>query len=756
MPANPTVNRSHSDGQCRCFAPLVWFLVANVVLCLFVFRGGLWGGDLLAPLDILPAVASKYQFVDPHSSGIPANQFIIDQVTYDLPVQTSIYRAYHSGEIPWWDPYNCSGRPLLAESHINGTEPLRVLAYLTLPFELAYNWARVLNYLFSGLAMFLLLRHWKFSATLCVLLALAYEFAGGFVLHFGHPWIQAQFNYYPLIWLAWDAWFQKRSWWSWPLGVAAVGGVFNAGNLQSHAYLVIFSGAILLGYGGLSLANWKKILPVVAVSGVLGMLLACPMLLGELELFAHRTRTIALSVETNCLGGLGTVVTFFPWALGTFRTLDLGKFFNTSNMGFYLFIGPAGVLAALLAVRGAVRDELSPVRRVGVWLVAFYVGIICTPLVNLFYTRSAGLGVLGVTVLAALGIEKLFGSAIPMRRWGRVLIVSLAITVIAINVASLVVYPKFLPKIRRIVQERVEKTSTGTQEAHALHDFQINNFANEVSLKNPETVCACLGILLFAGICLRPEWRRQKWALPGLLILNLLPPVMFARRFVPVQPIILWQRLMADDTEPRRVASLLNAEHLRVMEVYRISFERLYPNAMAHFFQVHDVHGYSSLQPPNFDTLSPDKLKPLLPQTADYVYESLVPGAAVGELKKNPTPGLARFQWADGSSRAIRVEHETMNTLVLALGAGPESDLIRSDTFYPGWSARVDGKQIPIERAEPFFSKIKIPAGAQTLTLRYTPTYLRLGIMLSAASLLTTCALTLFVVRISKGRRLAV
>ena len=734
---------------------LLAFFLCNLFLCLGVFRDALWGGSLLAPLDILPAVASKYHFMDSGSSGVPANQFIIDQVTYDLPVQTSIYRAYRNGEIPWWDPYILSGKPLLAEAHINGTEPIRVLAYLTLPFELAYNWTRVLNYIFSGLAMLLLLRHWRFSATLCVLLALAYEFAGGFVLHFGHPWIQAQFNYYPLIWLAWDAWFHKRSWWSFPLSIVAVGGVFNSGNLQSHAYLVIFSSTILLGYGGLFFANWKRIFPVVAISGMLGLMLACPVVLGELELFTQRTRNIALRTESNCFAGLGTFATFFPWALGTFRTLDVGKFFNSSNMGFYLFIGPAALLAAVLAGFGAVRNELSPVRRVGIWLVVAYLGIVCSPFVNLFYTRSAGLGVLGVTVLAALGIEKLFASAISLRRWGWTVMVSLAVTVVAINVASLVIYPKFIPKIQRIVAEHVQKTSSGTQEAKALHEFQINNFGNEVSLKNPETVLASLGILLFAGICLRPEWRRQNWTLPALLVLNLLPPVMFARRFIPVQPIVLWQRLMAEDTEPRRVAKLLNAEQLRVMEVYRIAFEKLYPNAMAHYFQVHDVHGYSSLQPPNFDTLPTDKLKPLLPQAADYIYESLVPGAAAGELKKNPTPGFARFQWAAGVAREIQVERETMNTLVLRLGAGPEAELIRTDTFYPGWSASVEGKQIPIERMEPFFSKLKIPAGARALTLHYTPTYLRLGIILSAISLLVTGVIAWLMALASKRRSLS-
>jgi len=114
----------------------------------------------------------------------------------------------------------------------------------------------------------------------------------------------------------------------------------------------------------------------------------------------------------------------------------------------------------------------------------------------------------------------------------------------------------------------------------------------------------------------------------------------------------------------------------------------------------------------------------------------------VGELKKNPTPGFARFQWANGGGREIHVERETMNTLVLKLGAGPEAELIRTDTFFPGWTATVDGKEFPAEHADPFFSKIKIPAGAQTLTLHYTPTLLHRGIILAGISLLLTVAIS--------------
>ena len=230
---------------------------------------------------------------------------------------------------------------------------------------------------------------------------------------------------------------------------------------------------------------------------------------------------------------------------------------------------------------------------------------------------------------------------------------------------------------------------------------------------------------------------------------------MFARRFVPVQPISLWQRLIGEESEPQRVAKILNADHLRIMEVYRISFERLYPNAISHFFQVHNLQGYTSLEAPNFDILSPEKLKPFLPQATDYIYESLVPRATVGELKKNPTPGFARFQWAADVRREIGIERETMNTVELKLGAGAEADLIRTDTYFPGWTASIDGKQIPVERAEPFFSKLRIPAGAQNLTLRYTPIYLHLGIILALGSIAVTTVLSLMLARNSKAQSLA-
>ena len=141
---------------------------------------------MLAPLDLPAAAYPKYHFVDPQTTGVAANYGLNDQLIYDLPIQYTIHKAYRRGEIPWWDPYGFAGRPLLADAHINGTDPVRVAVYLLLPFELAYNWTQIIHFFLSGLGLFLLLRHWKFNPLVCLLLSFTYEFAGYFSHFFGY------------------------------------------------------------------------------------------------------------------------------------------------------------------------------------------------------------------------------------------------------------------------------------------------------------------------------------------------------------------------------------------------------------------------------------------------------------------------------------------------------------------------------------------------------------------------------------------
>jgi hypothetical protein len=432
----------------------LWFLAGNLLLCLFVFRDGLWGGSLLAPLDIASNLFPKYRYLDPAATGVPANSHIIDQIGYDLPLQRTIYESYQRREMPWWDPYTCGGRPFLADAHISAVDPVRVLWYWVLPFVLAYNWTLVTHFLLGGLAMFFWLRHHAFGQWICVWLAMAYEFAGCNALFFGHPWIHGAFVYYPLLWWLWEDALEKPGRWRTALASLFVAAVLMAGNLQSHSYIGVFAAAFCAGHGWTNRREWRRSLRIVVPSLIVGACLAAPFLSAEVELFLNNVRLIIRTPWIAWLSGIASLSTVYPWMLGTFRTLDVGKFVRQDGAGFLIYIGSIAAVLAFLACVTPVTPGRRLLKRKALALVILYGIIMSSPLRDFLAGRCAGMAVLGLTVLAAIGTEELFAAAAASRRLGR-FVIGLAIAlVVALNLAAFVIYPRVLPRVRKFVAER--------------------------------------------------------------------------------------------------------------------------------------------------------------------------------------------------------------------------------------------------------------------------------------------------------------
>jgi hypothetical protein len=71
--------------------------------------------------------------------------------------------------------------------------------------------------------------------------------------------------------------------------------------------------------------------------------------------------------------------------------------------------------------------------------------------------------------------------------------------------------------------------------------------------------------------------------------------------------------------------------------------------------------------------------------------------------------------------------------------------LILRDACYPGWVARVDGVETPIECADVMFRSVNLPTGARTVEFSYEPASLRIGAVLTSVGgaiclLLLACA----------------
>jgi len=708
-------------------SPLLWFVLGQLVACGFVFRSGLWGGSLLAPLDIAPALFSKYRYVDPESSGIPANHYDIDQLLADLPMQYTMYQAYRQGAVPWWDPFTFGGMPFLADAHCNGTDFVRLLTYALLPFELAYNWTRILHFVLAGLGMFLLLRRWNVRLAICVPLSLTYEFAGCQAMSFQHPWIESSFMYYPYLWLVWDLVARQAGGRREILvGSFLLTGVFYSGSIQTHTYLGLFLLAFGLGYAWRNLRRWGRLLPAVIISGLIAVCLAAPVLSEQVELFFLSGRPVLLhKTKLEWLCGVASLAGIYPWGLGTFRTLDLSKFLGQCGLGFQVFVGSSAFLLAALATRfKPIRSIQYRPRRTACILVGLYLLILSSPLLNVLYVRCAPLAVMGLIVLAAIGLEALLENKTALRRAGRMVFGLTVALALVTNVMAWVVYPRVLPGVKQFVERR-ETGNPSLDAAPGLRAFQIENLPAEISFQNPETVLACASLLGLAVILCRPALRTQPLVGTALLLLNLLPVLSFCHRYVPRQDMALWRRLLAGGPEQQRVVAKLAGTGDRLLEIAPGMHEFVMPGAFGHFFRVRTAHGYSSLRPPNrydFYRASPDAWRL---EAADWVYESKTRNQSAGAFATNGAPGLARFRWQGQAPRHFQVEDPALNRIRVKFEPGAAGSLIWTDTWYPGWAATAEGRRLAVRKIEPCYSQIEIPSDLSTLDLRYQPLYLQ-------------------------------
>ncbi len=716
----------------------ILFVLASLLLSFAMFGDAMLGRSITAPVDLAPTLWERYQFVDPASGVIPKNHTIVDQLSYDLPLQWTIYHSYRNGEIPWWDPYTYCGRPLLADSHVNGMDPVRVLIYLTVPdFVLAYNWTLVAHHLVLALGLFFLLRHFGASPAVAGGLALAGQVAGGFTLYIGHPWVTAAFSWYPWLWWAWSAWWMRSGRFGAPLAMILAALIFYSGNLQSHVYLPFFALCVVVGCGGRKVRDWLRATGMVACTGIVGALLAAPALGPTLELYLQNERGI--QDFPNYMDGLLILSAVWPWSLGTFRTISI------ESMGFYLYAGPLIFIFAAYGLRA--RDGEAPVqsaaRRVAICILVALIISLCTPLFDLLYRRICGMGVIALLVLAASGAGRIVAlDKARQRRLGIVLAGFAVLVVLGTLAAVYVVYPKFRGRMESMLVER-GKGDHYEGRSEPLRRFQAANYPNEVGFRNPEVVVALCALVLMAASAMTGKMPAM---LAMLLAANVVSPALFARRFVPREPLASWERLRDGGEEQLAVARQVGTG--RLLEVPREGhavFSVVFPLATVHWTRTHVVHGYAALQPGS-QTQHPD---PDRSRLADWEYTIPAPREA-GKWAKLNAAGTARLQWVGDTARPVRISSETLNSMTLSFPPGGAGELLRTDTFFPGWVAVASNGQACAVRRQGVMSVISIPAGADSLVLRYSPAWLGACMVALAAGavLLLVC---LFKFKVTAG-----
>jgi hypothetical protein len=122
---------------------------------------------------------------------------------------------------------------------------------------------------------------------------------------------------------------------------------------------------------------------------------------------------------------------------------------------------------------------------------------------------------------------------------------------------------------------------------------------------------------------------------------------------------------------------------------------------------------------------------------AQIISGRIDPGAEVVVEGLGPGQGCP----ADGAHERKRAAaayllSETANRVVIRSQAGAPGWLVLSDTWYPGWIARVDGKPVPVLRAASFFRAVQVSAGEHEVVFEYRPWSFYVGSLISLATVL--------------------
>ena len=96
-----------------------------------------------------------------------------------------------------------------------------------------------------------------------------------------------------------------------------------------------------------------------------------------------------------------------------------------------------------------------------------------------------------------------------------------------------------------------------------------------------------------------------------------------------------------------------------------------------------------------------------------------------------------------GAGQVLEIERES-NWLRIDATSPSDGILVVNDSFWPGWSATIDGNEVPIWRADFLVRAVPWPAGRHVLKMKYDPPEVLIGWIVSMAGALALAALSFF------------
>jgi hypothetical protein len=736
-------------------------------------------------------VALWFRFNAPPPYG--GLQFPQDLLYYYVPqIERAAERLTH-GELPLWNPYACAGLPLLATLQTGVFYPPTWLA-VWLPVERALPVRLLAETALGAFFAWAFLRAVGRGRLAAVAGAFLYAFSCQLGQSFWPPALST---------LTWTPWLllcvEKlvgRWRWRWWAGLA-LGTALQL--LAGFPQYVVYSFYALAPFAAVRLleerrAGARRVWAIGAglVAAVaLGVGLAAVQLLPTLELVGESRRVGSLtSAETHYLGYQTSVAKFLANAVDP-RPKGI-------TFGWLKDAGYVGIATLLLVGAGVVGGRRRP--STWLWLALGAAGLVLSqgfagwtaplhaayaalPTGSTFRTpeRLELLPLLAVLILASRGLDALGAARSPLARR-----VGLAALVAGVAALALVGAPGVAP--------RALAAAAGVAAALATQHAGLRR-TSQVALALFVVADALLATAPHGSLRALPiEWSRRAHA-SGHTVLA--PEAAEALRgsdgmrgdwapfqpFDAVGPLGRVERITCyEPLQPSVWKQIEDAVRMRSPAGLGADGDRF-----ATFFDVAGVarrvvgHPLATAALPSNRTLIEFLSNPLAPMRAGAPPDREPPPGLAVEIVQNPDAlprarvvhQFAVSTLADAIVRLLDGGFDFRRGVLLDRDVGPlappppdappdgativrraperievrvsahgEGLLVLSDTFYPGWRARVDGVETPTLRANGLFRAVRVPSGRHEVMWEYVPVSLRRGAALSLTSLALLAGVT--------------
>ena len=727
------------------------------------------GGKGLVPVDAI------FQ-MPPWSSAAsvePSNYLLVDQYLDLVPLRQFFHDQLLQGRFPLWNPFLMCGVPSLASMQGAALYPINLLLSPLSPF-VASGISAFAKLFVAAFFTFLYLRRLGVVSAAALVGALTFALSGFLIVWLGHPHANVAVMLPVLFYCIEAAIARPRTTRPW-IGLAVSFGVMLLGGHAPTAVHATLALAAYVAFRLFRLAGRMMFgLSVLAALGA-GALIAAPQILP----FAEYSRLSSSSQSSEALRRWAshlppaTLVHYLlPYMSGSPSTrfehlpkaMGLGPVENFNERTGYV-----GILALFLAAVATLRRRC---------VFSFFFGGLALVALAIIYgvppwpAIMRGLPVLAsinherlilvldwsAAVLAALGADALM-RAKPAERPGRLAVVF----VLGVTVALLALWTFVGGTAKLDAASRSFLTGQLLVLGGGLGAAVI---VTRRWLGLRWIAALCIGWtaadLLWFGMGYNPAIPREHYYPATGAIRFLQADSSVFRVFAP-SPVLMPNTAQVyglSDVRGRDFMSIARYEELitgRAGDFFFYENPRNIPVAVASLNAKYVLMpARVPAAPEDFDLVYDKEIK--IYQNRRYleraaiVFEHRVEREQAAMLKhvRDPAFDPGQLVWLEeppaanpvGSNRLIagaateaRVTRYEPDLVTVETRLPQPGFLVLFDTYFPGWTASVDGRETAIYRANYTFRAVSVPAGAHTVTFTYRPLSFRLGLAASGIAL---------------------